>query len=81
MPDCRAADRPTQSFSFEGEYPPIVRADIFIAFARPLPDLLKIHNANAASVIGDHSGLLQFALNFGHACAPDAHHLRQKFLG
>jgi hypothetical protein len=29
------------------EYPPIVRAHVFIAFARPLPDQPKIDNVNA----------------------------------
>ncbi len=39
----------------------IVRPDIFIALAGPLPDPFQIDDMNAAPVIGDHPGLLQLA--------------------
>src|SRR3954469_17068189 len=63
------------------EYSTIVRTDIAVAFTGPCPDLLKIHDVNATPAIGDHAGLLQIARYLRHGGTPNAHHLRQKFLG
>ena len=58
----------------------IVRPDIFIALAGPLPDPFQIDDMNAAPVIGDHPGLLQLARNRRDSGTADTHHLREKFL-
>src|SRR3954454_1152755 len=62
------------------EYSPIVRTNIAVALTSICPYLLQIDDVNAATAVRDHPGLLQISRDLRHAGAPDAHHLRQKFL-
>ena len=51
-----------------------------VAFAAAVQQRLYIKHVDAATAIGDQTGLLQFAGDKGDATALHAQHLRQEFL-
>src|SRR5437870_11884588 len=62
----------------EVEYPPVMGADIFVAFTGVLPYLIEIFDVQVSPGVRDHSGPLQLARDFRDAGAANAHHLRQE---
>src|SRR4051812_21541478 len=62
------------------EYAAIMRADLLVAFAGRLPDLLQIDDMNVPAAVADHSSSFQAPRNLRHAGSSDAHHLSKELL-
>src|SRR5437588_2778871 len=82
----RATRGVVQSYSDEPvrlvrlKYPPIMRANIGIAFACPGSYLFDILNVDSTTAVRDHPSLVQLACHLRHAGTPHPDHLGQKFL-